>query len=198
MTTRKEREKKSILAKYLRDSFLEGKQDHVEKKTEIFKPSSELSPAVFGDFIRTFTFSSSLVKLPIVQPGENIPFPIEVVKPKHVRYIEEELLTGLLVPRGTYRVRWLLNPSDGASISLLVDGKVVKAKNQFPFSHQIKQRRGRDNLINAEYLVQIHKTPGLLSLVNSGKELLTLNDIPNTKIKNTAIITQFQVERIYK
>lgn len=92
--------------------------------------------SVYGEFIRTFTFEPS-VQLPIVQPGGNLIFPIETVKSKNITYVEEENRIGLLVPKGTYLISYIINPSQGATINLLVNNKIPTSKSMFPYGKSI-------------------------------------------------------------
>lgn len=153
---------------------------------------SDLYPdsPVYGEFIRTFTFSE--VQLPIVQPGGSLVFPTPTVKPQHVKYVEEGERVGLLVPRGTYLVSVVLNPSEGASVDLLVNGNLSVTPSMFPYTKFVTTE-----LLNVQYLVKAPlRRNNLISLKNSGDTLFTVNDIPNTKIDNTAVITQIRVQRL--
>lgn len=173
------------------------KSDHCKNKDRGHCSDTSI---VYGEFIRTFTFSSQLPQLPIVQPGGSLIFPTPTVKPIGVRYIEEEDRIGLLVPRGIYLISWTLNPSVEASVNLLVNGEnpVTRATpgNQiiFPYAQSITT-----GVLDVEYLVKAPlRHNNLISLVNGGTSLFTLNDIPNTKIGDTSIITQIRVQRINK
>ncbi len=151
------------------------------------------SKKVYGEFIHTFTFGPGL---PIVQPGGALEFPITTVDPQHVRFIDEGPgKVGLQVPSGTYRVRWVLNPGEGAQVTLLVNGQAPRAAGGFPYTKLIKRGLA---LMDVEHLVEVkgRKRKNLLSLVNTGTELITLNDIPNTRVDDTAVITQVIVEKI--
>ena len=50
--------------------------------------------------------------------------------------------------------------------------------------------------VRFEYLVQAPLHQNLISLVNTGVNLILLNDIPNRTVGNTAILTQIRVQRI--
>lgn len=157
------------------------------------KPIPTRQP-VYGDFIRTFTFSSGLPSLPIVLPNGSIPFPIATVPPVNCRYVESEEQTGLLVPKGVYRVKWLLSPSEGASVTLLVNGEVpTPVNNAYPYTQQIVDSK---TPLGGQYYIQAIEKMNLLSLVNTGPELLTLGNVPNTRVGDTAIITHVQVEKL--
>jgi len=157
-------------------------------KSPKHKPTS-----VYGEFIRTFTFNPGL---PIVQPGASFVFPNPTVPPSGVQYIEKADQVGLKVPRGTYLVSWTLNPNEGASVSLLVNGIAPTSLGTPAFSYT--QAIITSSLSN-QYLVKAPlKKNNLISLVNSGTSLLTLNAIANTTIGPTSIITHIRVQRIDK
>ena len=168
------------------------------------------SSIVYGEFIRTFTFSGEVQLLPIVNPAKHVIFPTLTVVPRGVRYVENEELgrVGLLVPRGVYLVSWTLNPNVGASATLTVNGEVPKASNGYPYTQAVVNLTHKDpdlhDIINFEYLIEAPKRRrNLISLINSGPELFILNDIPNTRIANTpigdtALITYIRIQRIQK
>lgn len=143
---------------------------------------------LYANFIRTFTFSPAPT-LPIVQPGENVPFPIPVVPSRKLRYDEKNNV--LSIPRGTYLVYWILNPSQNASVSLLINGDQPLAQNGFPYTTQQSTEP-----MYPEYLVVAPRRRNTLSIVNTGPALLTLNDIPNTRIGDTSVITEVYIQRI--
>lgn len=149
--------------------------------------------SVYGEFIRTFTFSDAL-QLPIVQPGGSIVFPTPTVLPDQVTYVEEEDRVGLSVPRGTYLVTIVLNPSEGAVVELLVNDVKPVTLSLFPYTQFVTT-----GLLNVSYLVDAPlRRDNLISLKNGGTALFTLGDIPNTKVGNTAVITQIRVQRVGK
>jgi hypothetical protein len=150
---------------------------------------------VYGEFIRTFTFSDAS-QLPIVQPGGSLVFPIPTAKPVGVHYIDSAQGVGLLVPRGVYSVLWKLNPSDGASVDLLVNGaSPVTQTTSFAYAQSLKV--AGSEILSQEYLITAPlKQNNLVSLVNGGTQLFTLDNIPNTKIGNTSVLTQVTVKRI--
>ncbi len=144
---------------------------------------------VYGEFIRPFTFEGG-PQLPIVQPGGSLIFPVPTVPPAGVTYVEDS--PGLLVPRGTYRVAWVLNPSENASVTLLVNGVApTTVGTAAPYTHAVAS-----GVVNFEYLVRAPLNENVISLVNTGSTLFTLNDIPNTKLGGTSIITQIRVLRL--
>ena len=151
---------------------------------------------VYGEFIRTFTFDS--VSLPIVQPGGFVVFPDPTVRPSGVEQVSSSIdgkeFEGLSVPGGVYRIRWALNPSEGAEVTLQVNGKTPTSKDKFPYGKQIKDSK---EPIGADYLVLAPKKEGnLISIINSGSTLFTLSELPYTRIGNRYILTQIQVKRI--
>jgi hypothetical protein len=163
---------------------------HTKKNHKSHK-HKRISP-VYGEFIRTFTFNRQLPQLPIVQPGGSLVFPIPTVRPRGVEYIEEEDRVGLLVPRGTYLISWILNPSKDSTIDLLVNGQKPVTPTKFPYTESITT-----DVLNFSYLIDAPlKHDNLISLVNNGSSLLTLNDIPNTKIGSTSVITHITVQRL--
>lgn len=156
--------------------------------------SKNKSCTVYGEFIRTFTFSN-LPQLPIVQPGGNLVFPIPTVKPCGVKYIEDnnDNQIGLLVPRGTYLVTLILTPSIGSSINLLVNGNNPTTPTGFTYGQSITTT----DVLTFEYLVSAPlKHDNLISIINAGTTLFTLGDIPNTKIGTTSVITKVRVQRL--
>lgn len=167
---------------------------HSESSSEDKPKHHYKSKVVYGEFIRTFTFSSP--QLPIVQPGSNLIFPTATVPPMGVKYVEDAKEVGLLVPRGVYLVSWKLNPSPGASVNLLVNGvpPVTSGNPPFPYTDSVTT-----GLLDASYLIRAPlKKNNLISIVNGGTSLFTLQDIPNTHIGNTSILTQVRVQRLSK
>lgn len=154
--------------------------------------------SVYGEFIRTFEFGSS-VSLPIVQPGGFVPFPDPTVRPSCVKPVSFSIndgaeFVGLSVPAGVYRVRWALNPSQGAEVSLLVNNEPATSRDKYQYGKQIKDSR---EPIRGDYLVVANGGDhNLISLVNSGATLFTLSELPNTRIGDKYLLTQIQVERI--
>lgn len=156
------------------------KKDHKKKKC-----------SVYGEFIRTFTFDDSVVTLPIVQPGGSLIFPTPTVPPKGVVYVDEPGRVGLLVPKGTYLVSWRLNPGEGATVDLLVNG-VLPLAGSYPYTRAVTT-----TVLDVEYLVEAPlKENNLISLVNGGSSLFTLNNLPNTTIGITSLLTQIRVQSI--
>jgi hypothetical protein len=149
--------------------------------------------AVYGEFIRPFTFGPGE---PIVQPGGSLVFPITTVNPVGVTYVEDEQRVGLLVPQGTYLVSWVVNPSEGAMINLLVNGVAPLTTSTGPA--QVAYTESLTvGLLNVQYLVTAPlEQDNLISLVNAGSTLFTLSSIPNTAISSTSILTQIRVQRI--
>lgn len=150
-------------------------------------------PVVYGEFIRTFTFETG-VALPIVQPGGSVVFPTATVTPHGVKYVDEPGRVGLLVPRGTYLVSWRLNPSAGASVNLLVNGvsPLTVGTPTFPYTQSVTT-----TVLDVEYLVKApNKKNNLISLVNGGNALFTLNNLPNTTIGLTSVLTQVRVQSL--
>lgn len=153
-------------------------------------PKPEKGP-VYGEFIRTFVFSEQ-PQLPIVQPGGNIVFPIPTVLPRGVRYVDEPNRVGVLVPQGVYSVSWRLNPGIGSTVNLLVNGISPLTPTSFPYTSLVTT-----DIIDTFYLVNAPLVnDNLISLVNGGTSLFTLNDLPNTRIDDTAILTYVRVERV--
>lgn len=155
-------------------------------------PTFNLQPrSVYGEFIRTFTFS--LVELPIVEAGKNIPFPIATVPPSGVFY--DATRVGLVVPSGVYEVNYTLNPSaDGAIVDLLVNGvkPTTVTAPHFTYAESVIN----SHPLHVSYLVNAPNSSNLISLNNGGTTLFGLSDIPNTKVGNTSIITHIRVERL--
>jgi len=160
-----------------------------DEQEDSAKASKENS-AVYGEFIRTFT--SAGAPLPIVQPGGSLPFPMPTVPPVGVTYVDEPTRVGLLVPRGTYLMSWVLNPSEGASVTLLVNGLApATAVGALRYTQAVTT-----SVVSFEYLVQAPLDQNLISLVNTGVNLISLNGIPNRTIGSSAILTQIRVQRI--
>jgi len=155
-------------------------------------PCPEPSTPVYGEFVFTLPFG----QLPIVPPGASLVFPTATVEPVGVRYVQDETQVGLLVPRGVYLVAWTLNPSEGASVNLLVNGQspVTAGSPLFPYTQSITT-----TVLAVQYLVNAPlPQDNLISLVNGGSSLFVLNDIPNTRIGTTSLVTQIRVQRIDK
>lgn len=153
-------------------------------------PEKDKDKKVYGEFIRTFTFSD-LPQLPIVQPGGSLVFPIPTVRPRGVRYVEDNNQVGLIVPRGTYEISWTLNPGVGSTVNLLVNGNIPVTATGFPYTESITT-----DVLDVTYLVEAPLKHNLISLINGGSTLFTLGDIPNTKIGATSVITHVRVIRL--
>lgn len=148
---------------------------------------------IYAESIRTFTLSGA-PQLPIVQPGGRIVFPTPTVEHKGVTYVDDDKQVGFLVPRGTYLVKWRLNPSDGATVQLLVNDQNPLAKNGYTYGQSIST-----TVLDVEFLVKAPlKTDNLISLINGGSTLFTLDHLPNTQIGDTSLLTQVRVQRIDK
>lgn len=160
------------------------------KKHQRSKYSNKKS-IIYGEFIRTFTFGTS-VQEPIVQPGGSIVFPTPTVPPKGVVYVDNNNQTGLLIPQGTYLVSWTINTSQGATIDLLINGQKPVTPTGYPYAEAVTT-----DILNFSYLIQAPlKRNNLLSLVNGGNTLFTLSTLPNTQIGNTGVITHIRVQKI--
>lgn len=148
---------------------------------------------VYGEFIRPFTFEPGL---PIVQPGGSLIFPVATVQPSHVTYIDDATGgTGLLVPGGTYLVSWTLSPSTGAAVNLLVNGQDPTTFTPPPMPYA--QSLTTVPLLDTQALVRAPlPRNNLISLVNGGSSLFTLDSIPNTLIGSTSILTKIRVQRL--
>lgn len=145
-----------------------------------------------AEFQSTFTFSSG-VQLPVVFPGQNVPFPLAVVPPQKIRYSSSR--NALLIPRGRYRVRWSLNPTDGAQVALQVNGISPLTENGFPYTQTVKVASVP---IVKDHIVLAPNRWNVLTLVNIGSVLFGTGDLPNTRIGDTAVLTEVQVERLGK
>ena len=166
------------------------KCDHKEDHKRCHKKSNK-HEAVYAEFIRTFTFDGQVQLLPIVQPGGSLTFPIPTVPPKGVKYVEDQNRVGLLVPKGVYLVAWSLNPSEGANVNLLVNGNNPITPTMFAYGRSITTT-GLDN----EFLINAPLKHNFISLINGGTSLFTLNDIANSHVGNTAVITHVRIIRI--
>lgn len=153
---------------------------------------SKNKSAIYGEFIRTFTFSGQ-AQLPIVQPGGSLVFPIPTISSKGVKYIEEQDKIGLLVPQGNYLLSWVINPNTGANVSVLVNGIQPVTNTGYNYTQSIIT----EGPLDVEYLIYAPlKHDNLISIVNSGTSLFSLNNIPNTQLGNTANITHVRIIRI--
>jgi len=154
--------------------------------------------AGFGQFIRTFTFGPG-VGLPIVQPGGNLEFPIPTVPPLHVKYVESSRYgPGLELGSGTWRVAVRVNPSVVADFTVLVNGQAPKALGtSYEYTHTIRTDAGGGAALTLEYdVVAPRRRRNILSIQNTGSSLFTVGDIPNTRIGDTALITEVTVQRL--
>lgn len=175
------------------------KQDKKDQKGH--KVDRICKKKVYGEFIRTFTFSNTLPQLPIVQPSAFFEFPQATVTPQNVQYINENGRIGLLVPRGDYRVIWKFKTGAGATVSLLVNGREAYTEDgKFPYSKitTIDSVAG----VSLEYFIKAPlKRNNLISIQNTGTTLLGLDNIPNTLISSATsqsigVITQISVEKL--
>ena len=172
--------------------FVNSLNNSTKKKSKKCKKKK-----VYGEFIRTFTFSGA-PQLPIVQPGGSLVFPVPTVPPVGVQYVEDTNRVGLLVPGGIYTVSWTVNPSTGASITLLVNGQApvipiaTTGEATYPYTKSVTT-----GPIDVEFLVRAPlKNNNLISLVNSGTSLFSLGTIANTAIGNTSVLTRIRIKRI--
>lgn len=150
-----------------------------------------MSLPAYGEFIRTYTDGGPS---PDVLPGGSLTFPTATVNSVRVDYVEEVGRVGLLVPRGVYLVSWALNPGVGASVNLLVNG-TSPAAGGFPYTNSFTTSDGLS--LNVEFLVKAsRKRDNLISLVNGGSDTFTLNEIPDSRIGTTSIITHIRVQRL--
>lgn len=155
------------------------------------KRSKKDSGSVYGEFIRTFTFGE-LTELPIVQPQGSLTFPISTVDPKRVKYIEDDNHVGLLVPRGTYLVSLVVNPGgEDSVVTLLVNGDAPTAST-FKYTNFVT-----NGLLSVQFLINAPlKRKNLISVINDGPNLFSLNNIPNTTDGQTSLITKIRVQRL--
>jgi hypothetical protein len=144
---------------------------------------------VFGEFVRTFTFAG----LPQVAAGALVPLGEPTVKPHGVKYVDDSPThVGLLVPKGTYRVTWQMNPSVGASVSLLVNGLTPVLAGGYTYDAVASE-----GVVSEDLLIYApNKHNNLISLKNTGGALFTLLDLPNTHIGNTSMITHISVQKM--
>jgi hypothetical protein len=154
--------------------------------------SRKRTDGVYGDFIRTFTFSTSL---PIVQPGGSVIFPDPIVTPKSVRYVDDSQGTGVLVPRGIYEVLLEINPGIGGQITILVNGQTPMSKDGFAYTQQISQGATQ---MEMSYLIDAPHRENLISVQNTGANLMTLGDLANTRQGNTSILTHLRIEKVQR
>jgi hypothetical protein len=184
-----------------------------EKEKEKDKDGDQI---VYGEFINTFIFSSSSssnnedgggdddnssVSLPIVQPGSTFAFPITTTAPiGDIRYEVDEVSgrSGLRVPRGRYLISWKFNPSPGASVALLVNDEEPVTDTGFPYTRIFSV--GGGTIVDEQFLVDASlKKDNFISLVNVGKKLLTLDNIPNSRIETSrgvgGIIVHIRIQK---
>lgn len=101
----------------------------------------------------------------------------------------------IIEKKGRYQISWILNPSPGAKVALLVNGKQQTINGGgYPFGTQI-QIPGSE-MMRASYLIEITQDYSLLQLQNIGETLLSLQDIPNTKIGNTSNLTEVNIVKM--
>ena len=149
---------------------------------------------VYGEFIRTFTFSDNL-QLPIVQPGGSIPFPIPTVLPRNVVYIENVNQVGLLVPRGVYELSVDVNPGTSSVptiINVLVNGVIPTTSTGYKYGQIVVNQ-----IVHYTFLINAPlEQNNLISLVNGGTSLFSLGNLPNSTIDNTSVLTHLIIEKI--
>jgi len=117
-------------------------------------------------------------------------FHTPTVQPSGVTYINAGNRVGLLVPRGTYMVSLTMNPSQGAIIDLLINGIKPTIITSLPSIYV-------GGIVDKTYIVQAPlKENNLVSFVNGGTSFFTVNDIPNTRIGNTAVTTCVKIARL--
>jgi hypothetical protein len=151
---------------------------------------------VYGEFVRTFTFNS-LPSLPVVEKKQFVVFPEPTIEPENVRYVENADRVGLLVPRGVYRVFWQLNPSEGGQVSLIVNGETPELAGSPNYAFGTQQAATGSTMVEAEFLIKAKKKRNnLIALQNTGDDLFSLGNIPNTQLGDTALITHVRVVKI--
>jgi hypothetical protein len=142
---------------------------------------------VYAEFADPFTFDS--LQLPIVQPGGFVPFPLATIEPEHVTYVSSGNQVGALVPRGVYRVTWSMNPSEGAEVSLLMNGTQAG-----PFTKIVAD--GSVYVLQDVLVKAPHRHDNLIALQNTGSTLFTRGSLPNTRVGNTSVLTHILIERL--
>lgn len=155
--------------------------------------------SVFGEFLRPFTFSSDTkqpaVLLPIVQPHQALPIGLPTVAPEGVKYNADTLI----VPSGVYQISWAVNPSGSARVVLRVNGidpKLVDKSRpgfEYPYTELVSDTK---SVLDQTRFVNAKLPVNFIQLVNDGDTLFGLDNLPNTKIGNTGIITHIAIKRI--
>lgn len=168
--------------------------DHNCKHTKKDKKLKNVS----GQFIRTFTFGPE-VKLEIVQPGGSFAFPLATIESKNVIFVDQDSvadnsLVGFILPRSRLSVLLEFNSSPGAQVSLLLNGKKLVATDKKTIYGTVKTVDFPVSLVY--YIDATEKEFNFLSVENTGTSLLTLNDIPNTKVGNTSEISRITIQSV--
>lgn len=149
----------------------------------------------YAEFIRTFTFESG-VGLPIVQPGSSLPFSTNTVPSQGVEYFQDEKdpkKVGFIVGKGRYFILFEFNTAAGSEISLLVNGRNPRTEgDRYPYARVVS-----DGVpTNKSVLIEAPKKINLITLTNTGKTLVGLESIPNTRIGNTSEITHIIIRQL--
>jgi hypothetical protein len=179
----------------------ESKEIKEEKEKEESKDEKQKvkKKKIYAEFINTFILNDDDEKnLPTILPGGSFEFPISTISSGDVKYIAANDDNGLLVPRGDYLASLKFNPSVGASVSLLVNGKEPLTDNRFPYTRTFSV--GLPEGIDENFLINAPlKRDNLISIVNVGRKPLTLNILPNTEINvsqgKSGIIFQIRLQR---
>ena len=187
-----------VVALGKQSNWLAGKKRDRYKgrcKGRCYRSSRLEEENVYGEFIRPFTFGDTGLHLAIVQPGGSLVFPVATVPPVGVAYVDNvEQGTGLLVPQGVYVMKWKLNPSSGAIVNLLVNGQSPQSITTPPINYA---QSITTTELDAEYFVQAPLPQNnLISIINAGQTLFSLDNIQNTTVGETSIITQIQLQRL--
>src|SRR3990172_13344573 len=122
------------------------------------RPHRRTPRRAYAEFLRTFEFGPNL---PIVQPGENVPLGFATVRPRNIAYDEKQV--GLVVPRGTYQVSFIMNPSLDAEVHLLVNNQLPESVRPPHFKYTRSLKLDPVHPIDVTHLVHADQPTNLIS-----------------------------------
>lgn len=155
---------------------------------------------VYGEFLRTFTFAPEAPPtapgIPIVPVGGNVVTPDPAVRPKGVRYESDPVFgEGLHVPRGVYRVTYVLNPGGPANLALLVNGQEPLSRARYAYTARTIE--ADSNLLVIDALIDARaRDHNVITVKNKGPTLITLRTVPGNQNGIIGLLTQVIIVRI--
>ena len=151
----------------------------------------------YGAFVNAFVFDTEKKekKVPVVGPGACFRFPEPVLAPLNIRYVEDTPdHAGLLLNQGVYDVKWSFYSSSNATVSLQLNNQNLFTLNKHFLSSSTSTF---DQVVSQQTMLFAPLCSGnFLALVNVGDSLITLENLPGTRIESTSFVTKILIVRI--